>query len=112
MGEQLLDLDLPWKGMDLWVRTKPASTRSDIHTVAGLGLWGDHLSAHPEHASVLAQQMLCVAVAGPELRLQAPGSINSHLRSYQRAGVKFLFRQYAQGQGGILGDDMVRTPCC
>ena len=40
--------------------------------------------------------------------MQVPGNINSHLRSFQRTGVQFLFRQYAQGQGGILGDDMVR----
>ena len=30
-----------------------------------------------------------------------------YLRDYQRDGVRFLFRQYAQKQGGILGDDMV-----
>ena len=30
-----------------------------------------------------------------------------YLRDYQRDGVCFLFRQYAQKQGGILGDDMV-----
>ncbi|KAL3134837.1 hypothetical protein ABBQ32_007805 [Trebouxia sp. C0010 RCD-2024] len=29
-----------------------------------------------------------------------------YLRDYQRDGVAFLFRQYAQNQGGILGDDM------
>ena len=42
-----------------------------------------------------------------------PVNINSQLREYQRQGVKFLFRQYAQGQGGILGDDMVShvLPC-
>jgi len=30
-----------------------------------------------------------------------------YVRDYQRDGVRFLFRQYAQKQGGILGDDMV-----
>lgn len=30
-----------------------------------------------------------------------------YLRDYQRDGVAFFFRQYAQNQGGILGDDMV-----
>ena len=38
-----------------------------------------------------------------------PGKLAHRLRGYQRAGVAFLFRQYAQGIGGILGDDMVRT---
>jgi len=34
-----------------------------------------------------------------------------YLRDYQRDGVRFLFRQYAQKQGGILGDDMVIFYC-
>lgn len=41
------------------------------------------------------------------LRLSVPSSINMYLRDYQRDGVTFFFRQYAQNQGGILGDDMV-----
>ncbi|KAK9806401.1 hypothetical protein WJX73_002468 [Symbiochloris irregularis] len=43
---------------------------------------------------------------GDPLELQVPASINAHLRSYQRAGVRFLFRQYSRGRGGILADDM------
>lgn len=42
------------------------------------------------------------------LRLSVPSSINMYLRDYQRDGVAFFFRQYAQNQGGILGDDMVQ----
>jgi SNF2 family DNA or RNA helicase len=38
--------------------------------------------------------------------VQIPASINMFLRDYQRAGVEFLFRQYNNGIGGILGDDM------
>ena len=41
------------------------------------------------------------------LHLSVPSSINMYLRDYQRDGVVFFFRQYAQSQGGILGDDMV-----
>ena len=41
------------------------------------------------------------------LHLSVPSSINTYLRDYQRDGVAFFFRQYAQNQGGILGDDMV-----
>ena len=40
-----------------------------------------------------------------------PATINKYLRDYQRDGVSFLFRQYAQGHGGILGDDMVCFLC-
>ena len=39
--------------------------------------------------------------------LSVPATINMYLRDYQRDGVRFLFRQFAQHQGGILGDDMV-----
>lgn len=40
------------------------------------------------------------------MELQVPASINKFLRSYQRDGIRFLFRQYAQNMGGILADDM------
>ncbi len=38
--------------------------------------------------------------------LRVPGSINRHLRPYQRDGVDFLFQKYARNTGGILADDM------
>ncbi|GMH36245.1 hypothetical protein BSKO_04113 [Bryopsis sp. KO-2023] len=41
-----------------------------------------------------------------EAELQVPASINAYLREYQREGVRFLFRQYFKGLGGILADDM------
>jgi hypothetical protein len=40
------------------------------------------------------------------LRLRVPGTINRHLRPYQREGVQFLFGRYAAGKGGVLCDDM------
>jgi SNF2 family DNA or RNA helicase len=40
------------------------------------------------------------------VNLQVPGSIAQHLRSYQVAGVQFLFGLYAAGHGGVLNDDM------
>lgn len=38
--------------------------------------------------------------------VEVPASINRFLRSYQRDGVRFLYRSYAQGRGALLGDDM------
>ncbi|SNX82341.1 related to RAD26 - DNA repair and recombination protein [Melanopsichium pennsylvanicum] len=35
-----------------------------------------------------------------------PASINRFLRSYQRDGVHFLYKSYAEGRGALLGDDM------
>ncbi|PPQ68987.1 hypothetical protein CVT25_009172 [Psilocybe cyanescens] len=39
-------------------------------------------------------------------RVKIPATINTYLRDYQRDGVKFLYRQYKAGKGGLLGDDM------
>ncbi len=38
--------------------------------------------------------------------IKIPASINTYLRDYQRDGVKFLWRQYNEERGGLLGDDM------
>ncbi|KAK2465546.1 hypothetical protein APHAL10511_002438 [Amanita phalloides] len=35
-----------------------------------------------------------------------PAAINTYLREYQRDGVMFLWKQYREGRGGLLGDDM------
>lgn len=39
-------------------------------------------------------------------RIRVPASINTFLRPYQRDGVRFFFDRWAEGRGGILGDDM------
>ncbi|KAG6830528.1 hypothetical protein H0H92_000200 [Tricholoma furcatifolium] len=41
-----------------------------------------------------------------EKKVAIPASINTYLRDYQREGVRFFWKQYAQGRGGLLGDDM------
>lgn len=38
--------------------------------------------------------------------IKVPASINTHLREYQRDGVRFFWNQYNQSMGGLLGDDM------
>jgi hypothetical protein len=38
--------------------------------------------------------------------IAVPASINRFLRPYQQDGVRFFWKQYSQGKGGILGDDM------
>lgn len=38
--------------------------------------------------------------------VKVPAAINTYLRDYQRDGVTFLYRQYKEGRGGLLGDDM------
>jgi len=39
-------------------------------------------------------------------QIKIPATINSYLREYQREGVTFLYRQYKEERGGLLGDDM------
>lgn len=38
--------------------------------------------------------------------IQVPASINTHLRDYQRDGVRFFWERYQENRGGLLGDDM------
>ena len=38
--------------------------------------------------------------------IQIPSSISRYLKEYQKSGVQFLYKQYREGHGGILGDDM------
>ena len=38
--------------------------------------------------------------------LLVPAGLNRHLRDYQREGVRFLYRLFASGKGGVLADDM------
>ncbi|CAA7262618.1 unnamed protein product [Cyclocybe aegerita] len=45
-------------------------------------------------------------VLDEEQGIKIPVPINTYLRDYQRDGVKFLWRQYNQECGGLLGDDM------
>jgi hypothetical protein len=41
-----------------------------------------------------------------ERNISVPGSITRYLREYQREGIKFLYRLWKEGRGGVLGDDM------
>ncbi|KAG6891444.1 hypothetical protein C0992_006703 [Termitomyces sp. T32_za158] len=41
-----------------------------------------------------------------EKQVAVPAAINTYLRDYQRDGVQFFYKQYAEGRGGLLGDDM------
>ena len=45
--------------------------------------------------------------------IQVPASINTHLRDYQRDGVRFFWERFQEDRGGLLGDDMglVRLSC-
>lgn len=53
---------------------------------------------------------IAVDVGAPPYALsehhEIPGELNALLRGYQRAGVEFLYRQWASDSGAILGDDM------
>jgi len=52
------------------------------------------------------QQHEKALVLDDESGAMIPAAINTYLRDYQRDGVRFLWRQYKEGRGGLLGDDM------
>jgi SNF2 family DNA or RNA helicase len=52
------------------------------------------------------QQQAKALVLDEESGTKIPAAINTYLRDYQRDGVRFLWRQYNEGRGGLLGDDM------
>ena len=43
---------------------------------------------------------------GGRKEIYVPRSANAFLRGYQREGVKFLYKQFKNNTGGVLGDDM------
>ncbi|KAG7087576.1 hypothetical protein E1B28_013530 [Marasmius oreades] len=52
------------------------------------------------------QSHLGPCVLDAEKNIEIPGPINTYLREYQRDGVRFFWKQYCEGRGGLLGDDM------
>jgi SNF2 family DNA or RNA helicase len=52
------------------------------------------------------QQHEKALVLDEESGAKIPAAINTYLRNYQRDGARFLWRQYKEGRGGLLGDDM------
>eukprot|EP00873_Tetraselmis_striata_P001539 jgi/Tetstr1/421803/TSEL_012706.t1 len=79
-------------------RRSPPSRRSEAPTEAAVTARLRAL-VEPEDPGALALNHNGVAV-------QVPGALNRHLRPYQRDGVVFLFKKYAEGKGGVLADDM------
>ena len=52
------------------------------------------------------QRHLGPLILDSEQNYRVPAAINTYLREYQRDGVRFFWRQYRDGRGGLLGDDM------
>ena len=52
------------------------------------------------------QRHLGPLIIDSEQNYMVPAAINTYLREYQRDGVRFFWRQYKEGRGGLLGDDM------
>lgn len=73
--------------------------------VHGLSIWAAKQFAAQDSAACFRAARLA---AGSELELTVPACINKYLRQYQRGGVRFLMRQYANNLGGFLADV---SPC-
>ena len=64
-----------------------------------------HRPSSVEDDPPLASQSAPATSSKPAI-IQVPAAINTQLRDYQRAGVRFFWDRYAEGRGGLLGDDM------
>lgn len=60
----------------------------------------------PSFPLAAGQKRLGPMVLDPKKGIMVPGYINTFLREYQREGIHFFYERYAQGRGGLLGDDM------
>ena len=70
------------------------------------------LKPRPGFPLAPGQRYAKALILDEEEDVQIPAAINTYLRDYQRDGVKFLWRQYKQGCGGLLGDDMGLVRSC
>ncbi|TFK17535.1 hypothetical protein FA15DRAFT_604879 [Coprinopsis marcescibilis] len=64
------------------------------------------LNPKPGFPLVPGQPKLGPLVLDKETGIEVPEPLCIHLRGYQREGVSFLYRQYKEGLGALLGDDM------
>ncbi|EDR09438.1 RAD26-like SNF2 family DNA-dependent ATPase [Laccaria bicolor S238N-H82] len=73
------------------------------------GLLDPRLKPRPGFPLAPKQNILGPLILDREESVKVPAAINTYLREYQRDGVKFFWRQYKEGRGGLLGDDMGLT---
>eukprot|EP00884_Botryococcus_braunii_P005791 jgi/Botrbrau1/15212/Bobra.0149s0068.3 len=88
---------------------RPRVDKAASGELAGQATMGPSLAdvlAHGPDEPLLLREEGPDPSSGTALEKVVPASINRYLRGYQREGVRFLFRQYAKGEGGILADDM------
>ncbi|KAK0236808.1 hypothetical protein EDD85DRAFT_1006876 [Armillaria nabsnona] len=65
-----------------------------------------HLKPRPGFPLASGQKPQGPLVLDEAKEIKVPATINTYLREYQRDGIKFFYRQYSVGRGGLLGDDM------
>ncbi len=68
--------------------------------------WSDDVGAAPTFADERERASSDDSSADLSSHLFVPAGLNRHLREYQREGVRFLYRLFASGKGGVLADDM------
>lgn len=83
---------------------KPPSGHPSVHTgTSAPSLDGGHGNRPP---FPVPSELRSIGPLQLAPGVQVPAAINRFLRSYQRDGVRFLYRSYAEGRGALLGDDM------
>ncbi|KAG6907721.1 hypothetical protein DXG01_007634 [Tephrocybe rancida] len=104
MTEPESDEDEPWLISEL-VRDATASG-SETESDSEYELGDPRLKPRPGFPLGPGQSLQGPLHLDIENKIAVPASINTYLRDYQRDGVRFFWRQYQEGRGGLLGDDM------
>ena len=94
------EIDVPPSPVVILPTCKPLRLRSYTY------LRCKRLRPRPGFPLAPGQRHLGPLVLDREKKILVPAAINTYLRDYQRDGVRFLWRQYEEGRGGLLGDDM------
>ncbi|GLB44628.1 putative SNF2 family N-terminal domain containing protein [Lyophyllum shimeji] len=86
--------------------TRPPSSDSETESDSEYELGDPRLGPRPGFPLAPGQVPAGPLVLDSDKKIAVSASINTYLRDYQRDGVHFFWRQYSEGRGGLLGDDM------
>ncbi|KAF8637119.1 hypothetical protein AX17_003023 [Amanita inopinata Kibby_2008] len=64
------------------------------------------LKPRPGFPLAPGQRYLGPLILDRDEKYMVPAAINTYLRDYQRDGIRFFWKLYKEGRGGLLGDDM------
>ncbi|KAF5375367.1 hypothetical protein D9615_008005 [Tricholomella constricta] len=94
------------------VKSQPSSASdSETESDSEYDLADPRLNPRPGFPLAPGQPQQGPLILDEDKKIAVPSSINTYLRDYQRDGVQFFWKQYSEGRGGLLGDDMGLGEC-